>query len=102
MYNNIIYMYFLTPQLLIRPDLLHHPPCRKTSHVQKGSLSCKILIYIQGVSKKLSFTELSISRFVTNIISISSQLEAGSPKAQFGKTQFFLRHPLEEAHLCLC
>ena len=46
MYNNIIYMYFLTPQLLIRPDLLHHPPCRKTSHVQKGSLSCKILIYI--------------------------------------------------------
>ena len=42
------------------------------------------------LKKKLSFTELSISRFVTNIISISSQLEAGSPKAQFGKTQFFL------------
>ena len=42
------------------------------------------------VSKKeLSFTEFSISRFVTNITSISSQLEAGSPNAQFGKTQFF-------------
>ena len=41
------------------------------------------------VPKKLSFTELSISRFVTNIISISSQLEAESRKAQFGKTQFF-------------
>ena len=42
--------------------------------------------------KKLSFIELSISRFVTHIMSISSQLEAGSPKAQFGKTQLFLRH----------
>ena len=41
------------------------------------------------VSKKeLSFTELSISRFVTNIISISSQLEAGSPKAQLAKLSF--------------
>ena len=40
----------------------------------------------KGCLKKLSFTELSISTFVTNIISISSQLEAGSPKAQFGKT----------------
>ena len=46
-------------------------------------------LFIQGVSKKLSFSELSISRFVTNIISISFQLEARSPKAQFGKTQFF-------------
>ena len=42
------------------------------------------------MSKKLGFTELSISKFVKNIISISSLLEAGSPKAQFGKTQFFL------------
>ena len=49
-------------------------------------------LFIQGVSKKLSFSELSISRFVTNIISISFQLEARSPKAQFGKT--FLRHLL--------
>ena len=39
--------------------------------------------------KKLSFSELSISRFVTNIIRISFQLEARSPKAQFGKTHFF-------------
>ena len=46
-----------------------------------------------GCLNKLSFTELSISRFVTHIMSISSQLEAGSPKAQFGKTQFF-RHPV--------
>ena len=42
-----------------------------------------------GCLKKLSFSKSSISRFVTNIISISSHLEAGSPKAQFGKTQFF-------------
>ena len=47
-----------------------------------------------GCLNKLSFTELSISRFVTNIISISFQLEARSPKAQFGKTHFFLRHLL--------
>ena len=39
---------------------------------------------------KLSFNDLSICRFATNqIISISSQLAAGSPNAQFGKTQFF-------------
>ena len=42
------------------------------------------------VSKKLSFTDLSIFRFAKNIISISSQLAAGSSNAQFGKTQFFL------------
>ena len=24
------FMFFLTPQLLIRPDLLHHPPYSKT------------------------------------------------------------------------
>ena len=29
-------------------------------------------VYIQGVSKKMSFIELSILRFVTNIMSISS------------------------------
>ena len=46
-------------------------------------------IQIQGVSKKPSFTKLSICRFATNIISISSQLAAGFPNAQFGKTQFF-------------
>ena len=40
------------------------------------------------VSKNLSFTNMSICRFATNIISISSQLAAGSPNAQFGKTQF--------------
>ena len=38
---------------------------------------------------KLSFTELSICRFATNIISISYQLAAGFPNAQFDKTQFF-------------
>ena len=37
----------------------------------------------------MSFTESSIFRFAKNIISISSQLAAGSPNAQFGKTQFF-------------
>ena len=46
-----------------------------------------------GCLKKLSFTELSICRFATNIISISSQLAAISPNIQFGKTQFF-RHPV--------
>ena len=43
--------------------------------------------------KKLSFIELSISRFVIHIMSTSSQLEAGSPKAQFGKTQLFFETP---------
>ena len=46
-----------------------------------------------GCLKKLSFTELSIRRFAMNIISISSQLAAGSPNAQFDKTHFF-RHPV--------
>ena len=45
-------------------------------------------IFYRVSQKKLSFTELSISGFATNIISISSQLAAGSPNAQFGKTQF--------------
>ena len=44
--------------------------------------------------KRLSFTKLSINRFATNIKSISPQLAAGSANAQFGKTQFFLRHPV--------
>ena len=47
-----------------------------------------IFLYSNGCLKKLSFTELSICRFATNIIGISS-LAAGSPNAQFGKTQFF-------------
>ena len=61
---------------------------------------CKIICYDikicydTGCLKKLSFAELGISRFVTNIISISSQLEARSPKAQFGKTQLFWGHPV--------
>ena len=54
-----------------------------------------IACIVQGVSKKVSFTELSISRFVTNIISISSQLEAGSPKVQLAKLSFF-RHPVDQ------
>ena len=44
---------------------------------------------IQGVSKKMSFTELSICGFATNITNISPQLAAGSPIAKFDKTQFF-------------
>ena len=56
------------------------------------------LIIHTGCLKKLCFTELNISRFVTNIISISFQLEARSPKAQFGKT--FLRHLLYSYSLC--
>ena len=47
----------------------------------------------KGCLKKLSFTELRVSIFVTNIISISSQLSAGSSNAQFGKTRI-LRHPV--------
>ena len=52
-----------------------------------------IFLYSNGCLKKLSFTELSICRFATNNISISSQLAAGSPNAQFGKTQFFWDTP---------
>ena len=48
------------------------------------------------VPKKVSFTELSICRFATIIKSISPQLAAGSANAQFGKTQFFLRHPVKK------
>ena len=46
------------------------------------------------MSQKKSFTGLSICRFATNIRSNSSQLAAGSPNAQFGKSQFLLRHPV--------
>ena len=49
----------------------------------------EIAYFLHGVSKKLSFTELSIRRFAMNIISISSQLAAGSPNAQFDKIPFF-------------
>ena len=58
--------------------------------IQFFGVTIGLYIIIQGVSEKLSFTELSICRFATNIRSISSQLAAGSPSAQFGKTQFFL------------
>ena len=46
---------------------------------------------VQGVSKKMSFTELSICGFASNI---SPQLAVGAPIAIFDKTQFFLRHPV--------
>ena len=52
--------------------------------------NCSFPANTTGGLKKLSFTELIICRFATNIISISSQLEAGSANARFGKTQFFL------------
>ena len=52
----------------------------------------RIVIIYTGCLKKSSFAELSICIFAKNIISISSQLAAGSPNAQFGKTHFF-RHP---------
>ena len=43
---------------------------------------------------------MSICRFATNIISISSQLAAGSPNAQVGKTQFFeTLYILKDVHL---
>ena len=57
-----------------------------------GNLFSNKMYEHTGCLKKLSFTDLSIFRFAKNIISISSQLAAGSPDAQFGKTQFFLRH----------
>ena len=52
--------------------------------------NCSFPANTTGGLKKLSFIELSICRFAINIISISSQLAAGSPNAQFGKTHFFL------------
>ena len=62
------------------------------------SLQCTLSLssdgYYRVSQKKLSFTELSICRFATNIVSISYQLAAGFPNAQFGKTQFFFRHPV--------
>ena len=59
-----------------------------------------LVSYIHGVQKKLSFTDLSICRFATNIISISSQLAAGSPNAQVGITQFFeTLYILKDVHL---
>ena len=45
--------------------------------------------YMYRVAQKnLSFTDLSICRFVTNIKSISPQLAAGSANVQFGKISF--------------
>ena len=54
------------------------------------SLYILYLLYVRctGCLKKLSFTELSICRFATNIISISPLLAAGSPTAQFLKLIF--------------
>ena len=66
---------------------------REVGYVCYQTTAIALMIHIQGVSEKLSFTEFSICRFAMNIISISSQLPAGSPDAQFGKTQFF-RHPV--------
>ena len=41
------------------------------------------------VSKKWVLPKWAFADFSTNIIGISSQLAAGFPNAQFGKTQFF-------------
>ena len=41
------------------------------------------------VPKKVSFTELSICRYATNIKNISPQLAAEFANAHFNKTQFF-------------
>ena len=45
-----------------------------------------------GCLKKTEFYRIKHnSRFVTNII---CNFQTGSPNAQFGKTQFFFRHPV--------
>ena len=49
-----------------------------------------IIIDCTGCRKKLSYTKMSIWRFTTNIISSFPRPAAGSPDAQFCKTQFFL------------
>ena len=46
------------------------------------------LMMIQGVSKNGVLPKWAFANFSTNIMSISSQLAAGSPNARFGKTQF--------------
>ena len=82
----MIYLSFYDPfKIFLFLLLQNDPPLFSLLFWQKDLLST-----YRVSQKKLSFSELSFSRFVTNIISISSQLEAGSPKAQFGKTQFFL------------
>ena len=55
--------------------------------------NCSFPANTTGGLKKLSFTELIICRFAINIISISSQLAAGSPNTEFDKTQFFFETP---------
>ena len=80
-----------TPRLMDSDPIDKNAPFQISSSVftQNASLNSTISIwYINRVSKKMSSTELSIFRFAKNIISISSQLAAESPNAQFGKTQF--------------
>ena len=50
--------------------------------------------YLVNCLKNLSFTELTISRFVTNITSYFFPTGSRISKDQFDKAQFFLRHPL--------
>ena len=58
------------------------------SDMKNNAIHATAISGYTGCLKKLSFAELSISRFVTDIISTSSLLEAGSPKTKFGKTHF--------------
>ena len=91
-----------TPRLMDSDPIDKNAPFQISSSVfaQNASLNSTISIwYINRVSKKMSFTELSIFRFAKNIISISSQLAALYPNAQFGKTQFFWTPCIG---LCLC
>jgi len=48
-----------------------------------------LFLICRGCLKKSEIYQLSICRFVMNTISTSSQMVAGSPKSQFGKSQFF-------------
>ena len=62
-----------------------------------------IFLSIQGTGclKKTEFYQIEHFQICHKYhISISSHLEAGSPKAQFGKTQFFLRHPVVFVLIC--
>ena len=49
---------------------------------------------LQGVSKKLSFGKLSIWRSCCKLERNTSDICGKSANAQFGKTQFFFRHPV--------
>ena len=53
-----------------------------------------ILKLIQGVSKKQSFAKLSVCRSCCQLGRNTYDLHGKSANAQFGKTQFFLRHPV--------